>query len=148
MDTAIRVFNTVDIAVAVAYEGGLITPILWDADRKGVAQISAEMKALAERARAGKLKPEEYQGGSFSDLEHGHVRHHASSPSIINPPSAGILAVGAGEQRPVVKIRQDRDRHRDDRDHHLRSPRRRRRPRCHLAPAFKGFIERPATMLA
>ncbi|HEY7608262.1 MAG TPA: pyruvate dehydrogenase complex dihydrolipoamide acetyltransferase, partial [Alphaproteobacteria bacterium] len=65
-ETVIRQLNTVDIAVAVAYEGGLITPIIWNADQKGVAQIAAEMKALAERARAGKLMPEEYQGGGFS----------------------------------------------------------------------------------
>ncbi|MGZ8423938.1 MAG: 2-oxo acid dehydrogenase subunit E2, partial [Candidatus Binatia bacterium] len=56
-ETVIRQLNTVDVSVAVAYEGGLITPIIFNADQKGVAQIAAEMKALAERARAGKLKP-------------------------------------------------------------------------------------------
>ncbi len=99
---AIRILHTVDIAVAVAYEGGLITPIIWDADRKGVAQIAAEMKDLAARARAGKLKPQEYQGGGFSVSNLGMygIRQFTS---IINPPQACILAVGAGEQRPLVR---------------------------------------------
>jgi pyruvate dehydrogenase E2 component (dihydrolipoamide acetyltransferase) len=99
---AIRVFHTVDVAVAVAYEGGLITPIVRDADLKGVAQISIEMKELAGRARVGRLKPEEYQGGGFSVSNLG-MHNIRQFTSIINPPQACILAVGAGEQRPLVR---------------------------------------------
>jgi pyruvate dehydrogenase E2 component (dihydrolipoamide acetyltransferase) len=92
----------VDVAVAVALEGGLITPVLRRVDGKGLATLSNEMKELAGRARAGKLMPEEYQGGAFcvSNLGMYGVKDFAA---IINPPQAGILAVGVGEQRPVVK---------------------------------------------
>jgi pyruvate dehydrogenase E2 component (dihydrolipoamide acetyltransferase) len=92
----------IDVAVAVALEGGLITPVLRRVDGKGLATISSEMKDLASRARAGKLMPEEYQGGAFciSNMGMYGVRDFAA---IINPPQSGILAVGAGEQRPVVK---------------------------------------------
>ncbi|MFP4270577.1 MAG: 2-oxo acid dehydrogenase subunit E2, partial [Alphaproteobacteria bacterium] len=92
----------VDVAVAVALEGGLITPVLRRVDGKGLATISNEMKDLASRARAGKLMPEEYQGGAFciSNLGMYGIKDFAA---IINPPQSGILAVGAGEPRPVVK---------------------------------------------
>jgi pyruvate dehydrogenase E2 component (dihydrolipoamide acetyltransferase) len=95
-------YEVVDVAVAVALEGGLITPIIRDADRKSLSVISTEMKELAERARAGKLKPEEYQGGSFSlsNLGMFGIKDFAA---VINPPHGSILAVGAGEQRPVVE---------------------------------------------
>jgi pyruvate dehydrogenase E2 component (dihydrolipoyllysine-residue acetyltransferase) len=101
-DEAILLWNTVDIAVAVALEDGLITPIVKNADRKGLAAIANETKDLAARARAGKLKLEEFQGGTFSISNLGMfgVRDFAA---VINPPHGGILAVGAGEQRPVVK---------------------------------------------
>jgi len=101
-DKAILKFKKVDMAVAVAVEGGLITPILKDAGSKGLATLSNEMKELAAKARDGKLKPEEYQGGTFtvSNLGMFGVK---SFNSIINPPQGGILSVGAGEQRPVVK---------------------------------------------
>ena len=91
-----------DVSVAVAIDGGLITPIIKDADKKGLSTISAEMKALAGKAREGKLQPEEYQGGGFSVSNLGMfgVRDFAA---IINPPQGCILAVGAGEQRAVVK---------------------------------------------
>ncbi|MCW5749751.1 MAG: pyruvate dehydrogenase complex dihydrolipoamide acetyltransferase [Alphaproteobacteria bacterium] len=91
-----------DVAVAVALDGGLITPIVRRAEAKGLAEISAEMKELAGRAKAGKLKPEEYQGGAFalSNLGMYGIREFAA---VINPPHGSILAVGAGEQRPVVK---------------------------------------------
>lgn len=94
--------TTVDIAVAVAVEGGLVTPVVRGADNKGLAEISAEMADFAARARAGKLLPEEYQGGGFSISNLGMygVREFAA---VINPPQAGILAVGAGEQRPAVR---------------------------------------------
>ncbi|WP_420432494.1 pyruvate dehydrogenase complex dihydrolipoamide acetyltransferase [Hyphobacterium sp.] len=91
-----------DVSVAVAIEGGLITPIIKDADTKGLAQISAEMKDLATRARDRKLKPEEFQGGTFS-LSNLGMFGIKSFASIINPPQGMILSVGAGEERPVVK---------------------------------------------
>jgi pyruvate dehydrogenase E2 component (dihydrolipoamide acetyltransferase) len=101
-EEAILRFSDVDISVAVAIPDGLITPIVRRADQKGLATISNEMKDLAARAKAGRLKPEEFQGGGFSISNMGMygVSHFAA---IINPPQAGILAVGAGEQRPVVK---------------------------------------------
>ena len=94
--------DDVDISVAVATDGGLITPIVRRADQKGVATISNEMKDLIVRARAGKLKPEEFQGGGFSISNLGMFGVKSFS-AIINPPQGGILAVGAGEQRPVVR---------------------------------------------
>jgi pyruvate dehydrogenase E2 component (dihydrolipoamide acetyltransferase) len=91
-----------DIAVAVAIDGGLITPIVRAAETKGVGQIAGEMKDLAERARNRKLKPEEFQGGTFSISNLGMfgIRSFAS---IINEPQGAILSVGAGEKRPVVR---------------------------------------------
>ncbi|UAL12829.1 pyruvate dehydrogenase complex dihydrolipoamide acetyltransferase [Caulobacter segnis] len=91
-----------DIAVAVAIDGGLITPIIRAAETKGLAQISTEMKDLAARAKAKKLKPEEFQGGTFSVSNLGMFGIKAFS-SIINEPQGAIMSVGAGEQRPVVK---------------------------------------------
>ncbi len=101
-DAATLRYERVDIAVAVAVEGGLVTPVVRDADNKGLAEISAEMADFAARARDGKLKPEEYRGGGFSVSNLGMygVREFAA---VINPPQAGILAVGAGEKRPAVK---------------------------------------------
>jgi len=101
-DDAILYWEQVDISVAVAIEGGLITPIIKQADRKGLGTISAEVKDLAARARDGKLKPEEYQGGTFSLSNLGMFGIKDFS-AVINPPQGCILAVGAGEQRPVVK---------------------------------------------
>ena len=101
-DDGIVMFDAVDISVAVAIPGGLITPVIRSADVKGLAAISAEMKALAARAREGKLKPEEYQGGTFSISNLGMFGIKYFS-AVINPPQGAILAVGAGEQRPVVK---------------------------------------------
>lgn len=97
----IRQWQAVDISVAVAIDGGLITPIIRGAEGKGLKQISAEMKDLAGRARDGKLLPEEYQGGTFSISNLGMfgIKEFAA---VINPPQGAILAVGAGEQRPVV----------------------------------------------
>jgi pyruvate dehydrogenase E2 component (dihydrolipoamide acetyltransferase) len=89
-----------DIGVAVAIEGGLLTPLIRGAETKSLVDISAEMKELAERARARRLKPTEYQGGAsaISNLGMYGIREFAA---IINPPHATILAVGAGERRPV-----------------------------------------------
>jgi len=91
-----------DIAVAVAIPGGLITPIIWAAETKGLAQISHEMADLAERARSKKLKPEEFQGGTFSISNMG-MMGIKSFASIINEPHGMIMSIGAGEKRPVVK---------------------------------------------
>jgi pyruvate dehydrogenase E2 component (dihydrolipoamide acetyltransferase) len=95
-------YGAVDISVAVATERGLITPIIRNADMKGAAQISIEMKDLAARAKSGKLKLEEFQGGGFtiSNLGMFGVRDFGA---IINTPQAMILAVGAGEERVVVR---------------------------------------------
>jgi pyruvate dehydrogenase E2 component (dihydrolipoamide acetyltransferase) len=95
-------FDDVDISVAVAIPDGLITPIVRNADRKGLATISREMKDLAGRAREGKLKPEEFQGGGFSISNMG-MFGVTEFAAIINPPQAAILAVAAGQKRPVVK---------------------------------------------
>ncbi|MBK1668932.1 pyruvate dehydrogenase complex dihydrolipoamide acetyltransferase [Rhodovibrio sodomensis] len=95
-------FEHADVSVAVAIEGGLITPVIKKAETKGLATISKEMKDLAKRARDGKLKPEEYQGGTFS-LSNLGMFGITNFQAIINPPQACILAVGKSEQRPVVK---------------------------------------------
>ena len=101
-DKAILQYNEVDVSIAVAIQGGLITPIIRGADQKGLAAISNEMKDLAARAHQGKLMPEEYQGGTFSISNLGMygIKEFAA---VINPPQGAILAVGKGEQRPVVQ---------------------------------------------
>ncbi|KAF3937292.1 hypothetical protein ABW19_dt0201486 [Dactylella cylindrospora] len=91
----IRQYNSVDISVAVATPVGLITPIIKAADTKGLRAISAEIKELATRARAGKLKPEEYQGGTFTISNMGMNDAVSRFTAIINPPQSGILAVAA-----------------------------------------------------
>lgn len=101
-DEAILLFKNVDVSVAVATPSGLITPIVKQADGKTVAQISKEMKDLAQRAKDGKLRPEEFMGGGFSISNLGMFGVKNFS-AIINPPQACILAVGAGEQRAVVQ---------------------------------------------
>lgn len=101
-EEAIRLYDNVDVSVAVATDGGLITPIIRKADQKGLLSISNEMKDLAARARDNKLKPEEFQGGGFSISNLGMYGIKEFS-AIINPPQVAILAVGAGEQRPIVK---------------------------------------------
>jgi pyruvate dehydrogenase E2 component (dihydrolipoamide acetyltransferase) len=98
----IAMHHHADVAVAVAIDGGLITPIVRAAETKGLATIAAEMKDLAERARTKKLKPEEFQGGTFSVSNLG-MFGIKSFASIINEPQGCILSVGAGEKRPVVK---------------------------------------------
>ena len=98
----IAMHHHADVAMAVAVEGGLITPIIRAAETKGLAQIATEAKDLATRARDRKLKPEEYLGGTFtvSNLGMFGIRSFAS---IITEPQGAIMSVGAGEQRPVVK---------------------------------------------
>ena len=101
-DDAIILWERADIAMAVALDDGLITPIIRGADLKGLQQIAAETKDLAQRARTGKLKFEEFQGGTFSISNLGMYGMREFT-AILNPPQSCILAVGAGEQRPVVK---------------------------------------------
>jgi pyruvate dehydrogenase E2 component (dihydrolipoamide acetyltransferase) len=90
-----------DVAVAVAIEGGLFTPVLKDAEQKSLSALSAEMKDLAARARNRKLAPHEYQGGSFAISNLGMFGID-NFDAVINPPHGGILAVGAGVKKPVV----------------------------------------------
>ena len=101
-DDVLLKHNVVDVSIAVAIEGGLITPIVRNTDQKGLATISNEVKELAGRAREGKLLPEEYQGGTFSISNLGMfgIREFAA---VINPPQSAILAVGRSEERPVVR---------------------------------------------
>jgi pyruvate dehydrogenase E2 component (dihydrolipoamide acetyltransferase) len=98
----VRRYTQADVCVAVAIDGGLVTPIVKAANLKSLNEISLEVKDLAEKARAGKLPPEAYQGGSFtiSNLGMYGIKHF---DAIINPPQACILAVGAGGQRAVVR---------------------------------------------
>ncbi len=94
-------FSRADISVAVSLPGGLITPIIVDAGRKSLSVISTEMAALAARAKEGKLQPHEFQGGtaSLSNMGMMGIKHFSA---VINPPQGMIMAIGAGEQRPVV----------------------------------------------
>jgi pyruvate dehydrogenase E2 component (dihydrolipoamide acetyltransferase) len=91
-----------DVAVAVAVEGGLFTPVLRDADKKSLSALSTEMKDLAGRAKTKKLAPHEYQGGSFAISNLGMMGID-NFDAVINPPHGSILAVGAGVKKPVVK---------------------------------------------
>jgi pyruvate/2-oxoglutarate dehydrogenase complex dihydrolipoamide acyltransferase (E2) component len=99
-DGSIKQLDTVDISVAVATPTGLITPIVTNADARGVSSISQAIKDLAGRAREGKLKPHEYQGGSFSVSNLG-MFGIAEFNAVINPPQAAIMAVGGGRTVPV-----------------------------------------------
>ncbi|MDQ2891092.1 MAG: 2-oxo acid dehydrogenase subunit E2 [Gemmatimonadota bacterium] len=98
---AIRQFNRVHIGMAVAVPDGLITPVIFDANEKGLADIAAETRELAGRARERKLKPEEYTGSTFSVSNLGMFGIDQFT-AIINPPEAGILAIGAVDEKPVV----------------------------------------------
>jgi pyruvate dehydrogenase E2 component (dihydrolipoamide acetyltransferase) len=100
-DTHTRRFQHADICMAVAIDGGLVTPVIWAAETMGLAALSQTTADLASRARQGQLRASEYTGGSFtiSNLGMFGVREFAA---VINPPQGAILAVGAGEQRPVV----------------------------------------------
>ena len=96
-----KYYHNTDISVAVAIEGGLITPIIKNVQSKGLLEISIEMKNLASKAKEGKLQPEEYIGGSFSISNLGMYGIKEFS-AVINPPQGCILAVGSGEKRPIV----------------------------------------------
>ena len=101
-DGFVRRFNAVHLGVAVAIEDGLITPVVKNAHAKGIARISAEVRELAGRAREKKLQPDEYTGSTFSVSNLGMFGIHEFT-AIINPPEAGILAVGGIEDTPVVE---------------------------------------------
>ena len=101
-DEAILLYNNIDVSVAVAVDGGLLTPIIRNADQKSIIEISNEMKTLAKKARDGKLQPEEFQGGGFSISNLGMYGIN-NFQAIINPPQSCILAVGAGVQKPVIE---------------------------------------------
>jgi pyruvate dehydrogenase E2 component (dihydrolipoamide acetyltransferase) len=97
----IRYFNRVHLGMAVATDDGLIVPVIWDADRKRLSEISRESKELAKRARERKLKPEEFTGSTFSVSNLGMFGIDQFT-AIINPPEAGIIAIGTGEDKLVV----------------------------------------------
>jgi len=101
-EEAILKWEEVHVSVAVALPEGLITPIIKNADKKAIPLISAEMRELAERAKSGKLKLEEFQGGTISVSNLGMYGTRQFT-AVINPPQSAIIAVGAGEKRPVVK---------------------------------------------
>jgi len=101
-DNMIRHYHSVDVSIAVALDDGLITPVIRNADEKSIDAISAEMKSLADKAKKGRLTPEEYQGGAFSISNLG-MFGIKQFEAVINPPQSGILAIGAGEPRAVVK---------------------------------------------
>ena len=102
-DGKIRRFRRINIALAIALPDGLIAPVLRDCDRKPLLQISEEAKGLAERARSGHLRPEDYEGGTFTISNLGMFDFVESFIAIVNPPHAGILAVGAAQPRAVVR---------------------------------------------
>ncbi len=145
-DEAILRYNNIDISVAVAIDGGLITPIVRNADQKPLVAISNEMKELAAKARAGKLQPEEFIGGGFSISNLGMygVKHFAA---IVNPPQGAILAVGAGEERAVVRNGQMVVRNIVEVtlsvDHRVVDG----AVGAEFLGAFKGYVERPALLL-
>ena len=99
----IRHFSRVNLAIAIALPEGLIAPVLRDCDQKSIPQIGAEAKALAERARGGHLRPQDYEGGTFTVSNLGMFDFVESFIAIINPPHAGILAIGAAQPRAVVR---------------------------------------------
>ena len=101
-DKTIRYYEHADIGVAVATENGLITPVVRSADLKSLLEIGAEVRELAERARARKLKPEEYTGATFSISNLGMFGIDEFT-AVINPPEGAILAIGAMAPKPVVK---------------------------------------------
>ncbi len=101
MDNSLRMYSGIDLSIAVAIEGGLITPIIKNTHKKSLKEISLEVKELAQRAREGKLRPEEYQGGSMTISNLGMYGVEEFS-AIINPPQSGILAIGKAVQKPIV----------------------------------------------
>nr|WP_253308572.1 pyruvate dehydrogenase complex dihydrolipoamide acetyltransferase [Rickettsia endosymbiont of Ceutorhynchus assimilis] len=100
-DEAIKYYNNIDISVAVAIEGGLITPVIRNADQKNIIDLSREMKELIKKARENKLTPAEFQGGGFSISNLG-MYGIKNFNAIINPPQSCILGVGASSKRPII----------------------------------------------
>lgn len=100
-DTFIRQYNSVDISVAVSTDAGLITPIVFSAEKKGLVDISNNVKTLAKKARDGKLSPNEFQGGTFTISNLG-MFNVTNFSAVINPPQACILAVGNTERRLIA----------------------------------------------
>jgi pyruvate dehydrogenase E2 component (dihydrolipoamide acetyltransferase) len=100
-EQATRRFQRIDLAIAVATEAGLVAPVVRDADRKGLTELAAEVRDLVARARLGRLRPEELQGGTFT-LSNLRMYGIDALYAIINPPQAGILGLGAAEPRPVA----------------------------------------------
>ncbi len=145
-ERGILLHKSSDVGVAVAIEGGLFTPLIRGVERKSLAQISNEMKGLAERARRRRLAPHEYQGGTtaISNLGMFGIDHF---DAVINPPHATILAVGRGEQRPIVKNGQITIATMMgctlSCDHRVVDG----ALGAQLLAAFKGFVEEPVTML-
>jgi pyruvate dehydrogenase E2 component (dihydrolipoamide acetyltransferase) len=101
-ETAVRVYDSAHIAVAVNTSAGLITPVIRSAETKGLAAISRELKGLTGRARAGELRPEEYTGGTFTISNLGMYGVTSLYP-IVSPPQSCILGIGAAVERPVVR---------------------------------------------
>lgn len=145
-DEAILLHKHADIGVAVAIDGGLITPIVWKAEQKGLIEISRSVKDMATRAKTRKLKPEEYQGGTFSISNLG-MFGIKSFASIINQPQGAIMSVGAGEERVVVRngqmVIETMMTVTLTCDHRVVDG----AVGAAFLSAFKGFIEEPASML-
>jgi pyruvate dehydrogenase E2 component (dihydrolipoamide acetyltransferase) len=145
-DEAVRRFGRIDLAVAVATESGLVAPVVREANRKGVSELAIEVRGLAERARQGRLRPEELEGGTFTVSNLGMYGVDALY-AIINPPQAGILGLGAAAPRPIA---------RDgivvvatmmtctlSADHRVLDG----ATGARFLSAFKGYLEQPLTML-
>jgi pyruvate dehydrogenase E2 component (dihydrolipoamide acetyltransferase) len=145
-ETAMLRHKHADVGVAVALDFGLITPIVFGAEGKGLAIISNEIKSLAERAKTKKLKPSEYEGGGFSVSNLG-MFGIKDFTAVINPPQAAILAVGAGEMRPIVKDGVLKTANimtvTLSCDHRVIDG----ATGARFLQAFKGFIEEPSSML-
>lgn len=135
MDDKIRKFETIDVCFAVATESGLITPIVKDADKLGLLQMALKTKELAEKAKANKLKPDEFQGGTFtvSNLGMFGVSHFTA---IINPPQSAILAVGATKGNDQMAVTLSCDHRVIDGATGAR-----------WLAAFRGFLEEPFKLL-
>ncbi|WP_375327277.1 pyruvate dehydrogenase complex dihydrolipoamide acetyltransferase [Candidatus Tisiphia endosymbiont of Nemotelus uliginosus] len=145
-EAAIRYYNNIDVAVAVAIDNGLITPIVKNADQKDIISLALELQTLIQKARENKLSPEEFQGGSFSVSNLG-MYHIKNFGAIINPPQSCILAVGASSKRPVIKNDQITIATIMDvtlsADHRVVDG----AVGAKFLAAFKKFIEHPASML-
>lgn len=145
-EAAIRYYNNIDVAVAVAIDNGLITPIVKNADQKDIITLALELQTLIQKARENKLSPEEFQGGSFSVSNLG-MYHIKNFGAIINPPQSCILAVGASSKRPVIKNDQITIATIMDvtlsADHRVVDG----AVGAKFLAAFKKFIEHPASML-